>query len=785
MLQLNTLEKISSYSNKMIRLATYYSQNDDKLIHNQLSIINENSPMEDILEAFAKDLDTTAKHIVDAQKMMIGIDSDHNLIELDNNEKNMIKLFGDKYNPNDKSLNIFDINISARLLYEKNTIKNKLAENIIGINFDTFKKLAKVRLEDKKWELYELDSLEDKLDYLSRIEVIENLQNVSKKIVTSADDFRISRRNMSISEKVLIDRNITGSRAMVDSIIQNSTHIDNDEIHQIGSKHKKEKDKVNEIFKLIKESETISEVELDNDSDLDKVIDVIQQVNKLNLNIHNSFTFKVRKLGNYKANGLYLSSENIVAVDLAKPSALIHEITHLIDINNSDLFFSNNRHEMIGKARNYLDVPSIENSSNSRYASYISHPNEIIARLGEISYLLNKYDYKEGSVRDFMDKVSIFQANEKQSATDINISKTVSDYRFLSDIYFEFDDWDSDFANDVKEYYQSYFISNNLELKPVESFDFKQMIKPLLPKKSTTHRTAENIMTGFNPDNIESVFEKNKELNLIDDSTLVNTLYMNIACISRSRMNTKGALARTEYNQAMGTIKKLGDMCEDQDRSNKFKEAVYFNSVALSRENSTLSKKELSEIAGLDSLSKIEDLDLHFVDYMGYKVYGIRLNNYGQKSYNEILTSNATKAFNNLESPNEFILNEMMNSAERNFLFVRCAYIDNKYEFNYDEEEFKVSSDKVSYAKLLKTLSQKVLTEKESILLIKAFDKLPISDELKSDHAKYYFRNLHSSLPLENGNTGNTFDLESARTVVKKMEKQNNKPKNKNNLNLF
>lgn len=780
MSKLNTLENISKYSNKLIRLATYFSYNNDKLMFQQLSIINENSPIEDILESFAKDIDNTAKHIIDVQKMLGSINDEHILEELDNNEKDMSVLFGGKYNKEDKSLKIFNIEISNHSNFDKNIIKNKLSQSIIDIDFDEFKNLSKIRLSDKKWEIYELESLEEKIDYLSRTETISSLQDITKKIINSSIEFQVERRNMNIEERAIVDRNITGTRAMVDSIIQNSTHIVKDNIDQTATKHKKEKDKLDKISNLLIDS-NIHNIELDPDTDLNKVINVIEKVNELDLNIHNSFTFKVRKLGNYKANGLYFPFNNIVAVDLAKPSALIHEITHLIDINNKEIFNSNARQDMIVSARQHLDIRDLESRYSMRYASYINNPQEIIARLGEISYLLNKYDYKDGSVKDFMDKVEILQVSEKQTPNDICISKIVSDYRSMSDIYFGFDNWDSEFAKDVKTYYQSYFTPNGLDLKPIKNIQISKIQSPVIGKSISTSDRIENIFTGFNPNNIESILNKNKKLNLIDESTLINSIFANVACISRSNMQAKGKVAQTEWKLGIGTIAVLGELCEKETSSDDFKKSVYLNSHLFKH---TISSLEKEDYYNLTKNNKKNEIDLHFIDRMGFYLGGLHLNNYGIKNYQEIISkveNQSIKSLNN--SGDNHILDTMLDeNYNYNFMLVTSHKKDKNYQFNYEEKNLEINSNSPMYVKLLRNLKAKILDEESSIKFIKSFDKLNIEEELKQDFAKGYFINLNENLPIKNKEK---LDLNSARELVKNFEKQNKKPKNKHNLKLF
>lgn len=785
MITTNTLENISKYSNKLIKLASYFSQNDDNLMFQQLSILNENSPMEDILEAFTKDLDNTAKCVFDVQKLINSIDSNHIIEELKNEEKDVSILFGDKYEKTGQSLKIAGIQITKYSNYSKSDIKNKICENILDISFNDFKKLAKVRMEDKKWDIYELETTEDKIDYLSRIDTIEKLQSISKTITSSIEDFNVARRNINMGDRDLIDRKITGSRAMVDSIIQNSTYIVDGEIKQIGTKHKKQKDKVQKIAGLIKGSK-MSGVELDTDSDLDKVIDVIEKINDLNLNIHNPFVFKVRKLGNYNANGLYFPSSNIVAVDLAKPSAAIHEITHLIDINNSDIFQSESRQNMIFNARGHLDLQDIEDTFSPRLAKYFNNPQEIIARLGEISYILSKYDYQEGDVKKFMDKVELLQVSEKNTTTDISISKPISEYRSLSSVYFRFDSWDEDFAKEVKKYYESYFVDNNIELTPIKEIKIEKPknIQTIQVKSKTTHNTAENLFTGFNPENVERIINKNSELNLIREDVLVNSLFMNAACISRLSMRSKGGAAHEEYRNAKGTIENLGKMVENPECNDILRKSVFFNSMLFHKPLGNMRDHDYSTLSGIPN-SEFNDDTKYVLDTQGFKIGPLSLNKQGVQAYNKILSGTEVSSRSQSGSNYTDMLEKLNNDYDYEFIKVSSERDkDLKYEFTYSDENIKFESISPLYIKLLREIRDRVLTKEESLLFIKAFDKLTVDEELKQDFSKGYFQNLRDPLEL----IDKDLHLDEARKLInntKKVNKVNKKYTAKDNLSLF
>jgi hypothetical protein len=778
MINTNTLENISKYSNKLIKLASYFSQTEDKLIFNQLSILSENSPLEDILEGFNKDLQTTTNHIFDVQKILGSTDSNGVISELDNEEKNISVLFGDKYDPTTRTVTIAGIELRLDSELSKAEIKDLLSDQVVGMSFNNFKTTSKLRMEDKKWELYELETDEDKIDYLSRTVVIQDMQEVAKKITDSTEDFRIARRNMSIDTRNLVDRNITGSRAMVDSITQNSTYINQDGIQQIGSKHKKEKEKIETIQKLIKDS-NINDIELDTDTDLVKVIDVLKKVNELKLNIHNSFTFKVRKLGNYKANGLYMPSQNLVAVDVSKPSALIHEIVHLIDINNKDILQSEARQNIILAARQELDASGYDN----KFARYISSPNEIIARLGEVSYLLNKYDYKEGSVKSFMDKVSLFQKDEKQSPTDINIAKSVEEYRGMSKMYFDFDSWDETFAQDVKSYYNAYFTDNTLDLKPIENLKVNKIIDPEKARtvKAKGPRSAVNLFTGFNKDNVERIFDNNIALNLIDETFLVNTLFMNAGCVSRISMATggKSAASVNQISNSWGTIEKIGEIA--QNKNQNFKNSVWLMASLLDKESLSSNDTTMMHLSNT-TVEELTHNDKLILINQGYSAGNVSLTSSGSKRYNQKLTKIISDL--NEDVPLDVLLDKLNSNYDLNFLKATVTSVNRKeYEFAYTDEKMIIDQHSPLFTKSLKTLSRRVLTEDQAIKFISAYDKIECDDDIKNDHACGYLRSATSVLPFQKDINKVTFD--DLKAMVKKYEKQDKKVKNRNNLSLF
>lgn len=163
---------------------------------------------------------------------------------------------------------------------------------------------------------------------------------------------------------------------------------------------------INEKTKKAMESTSLNKlykfVELDNDVDLDKMAmfesEMAEIKNKLpRFDNEKQATLRLRKLGNYKALGMYVPANNTIAIDFrdggdtdvmnydeAGIQSFVHEYGHFIDYRSSDGRLSD-KDEFYKMAKTYtenLEKFAMKNKNNhvSKKLGYYLTPTEIFAR---------------------------------------------------------------------------------------------------------------------------------------------------------------------------------------------------------------------------------------------------------------------------------------------------------------------------------------------------------------------------------------------------------------------
>ena len=163
---------------------------------------------------------------------------------------------------------------------------------------------------------------------------------------------------------------------------------------------------INEKTKKAMESTNLNKlykfVELDNDVDLDKMAmfesEMAEIKNKLpRFDNEKQATLRLRKLGNYKALGMYVPANNTIAIDFrdggdtdvmnydeAGIQSFVHEYGHFIDYRLADGRLSD-KDEFYKMAKTYtenLEKFAMKNKNNhvSRKLGYYLTPTEIFAR---------------------------------------------------------------------------------------------------------------------------------------------------------------------------------------------------------------------------------------------------------------------------------------------------------------------------------------------------------------------------------------------------------------------
>lgn len=259
----------------------------------------------------------------------------------------------------------------------------------------------------------------------------------------------------------------------------------------------------------------------------------MKKIKNLHVNTDNQFDFKIRKLGNYNVNGMFISGYNIVTVDVNSPSSLLHEIVHYVDLTNNELLYSQQRKDIVEKFKERMfeacgGEEAFEEYEASRFGKgYLSSSVEVIARLGELSGILNLYDYDGEDIEQFIKKVKVIEKFKISSADekDILLVKYIDVYASERNIdFFNFSQMSKDDLLEIKDYFKSYFNLKNGIFKDINdikinsgiyNIDGKQIEKTERERKSFDQ--DKKPVSKINVNNIEQIYIKNKKDKIIDE----------------------------------------------------------------------------------------------------------------------------------------------------------------------------------------------------------------------------------------------------------------------------
>lgn len=168
---------------------------------------------------------------------------------------------------------------------------------------------------------------------------------------------------------------------------------------------------IERLVELLKEHKYHDYIEIDsevllkdNTMTVDTIIAMLEKINMLNIPVPQKCALKFRKLGNYKASGIYFSFAKQLGVDYRiGMSSYIHELAHHIDLNTKN----ENRNTMLMKLHDYFDY-----KIDYRREYYLKN-EELIARAAEVSMilLLGRYEkYKEFYDNNEINEITLYNA---------------------------------------------------------------------------------------------------------------------------------------------------------------------------------------------------------------------------------------------------------------------------------------------------------------------------------------------------------------------------------------
>jgi len=467
----------------------------------------------DILDEFKKDVSKTATDLFNSQPIINSIRNEK-VIEYDSVYNSIQDVFSTCYNKDDNTITLSGVTFNAG--GENSLTKAMITELILKNLFDIDKKALNATLKTLCKYEEATDNIKKAILYPSTILADE----IIKKISDEDLKFESYRKKMSYEDEREFNR--TFKRTGVTGVIQNATYIDSEGIKQLAPSHK-QKDAII-LEKLLGNGSLkyIEAIEVDGDGSINKMTNLVKQIEKRTLNTKVKFTLKARKLGNLKARGAFFKNQLIVAEDVRDTSAVFHEIAHLIHLVN--LEENNFVNYMIDKLTPMIELDS---EVSIKKAAYYKKPTEVVARACEIASLFAK---EEGKL--------LIDGDD-----DFEVIKSRSFYTEYRGIYFNFDSFDENTKEEFLALYKLFY-----ETSPentVES-DYDNFIKI-----DTCYSQTPKELSFFEMLKRES---KKAEKELLDLYSLVNSKNINIIYENR-----KDAIIKDLSTQILVNIKYCGN----------------------------------------------------------------------------------------------------------------------------------------------------------------------------------------------------------------------------------
>jgi len=511
----NSLIDVARHQNKLRKIialneagATIFTDKTAMALYGKVS-------KSEFIGAFKADIDKTATYLIDGLGIINSIKN--GLVqELNTLDNDVESFFGKTYKDGVVTLSGIEFIPSEKVAVSK----GKIVDTIYKQLFDTDRKT--LNYLSRTLERYETSNsdIEKALLYPSTVmadKLIEKIGLINHKF----EEFR-----GKLNYEELAEFTSTFNRSGIMDVIQNATYVDTKGVRQIANAHKSKLSVLAEISECLKENtiKYVQALEIDGDADTNKALRVINQIERLKINIKEKFTLKFRKLGNHNARGLCIPSLGIVAEDVRDSSALIHEMAHYIHLSNKQVFESKFVNYMIDKLTQRVDlnnVPVEIQSNILKKEEYYLSRDEVIARALEIAAL-----FANESSRDIW------------SDADLDLIKSRAHYEELEGIYFNFNSFDEETKVEMMQLWKLFYettydeIANtDIDLFVKINTRFKRVQKDIdvLLKETQKLSTKElkELYSYVNMENVDCIIN-NKPISLgIENLALV--LFRNIS----------------------------------------------------------------------------------------------------------------------------------------------------------------------------------------------------------------------------------------------------------------
>lgn len=321
---------------------------------------------------------------------------------------------------------LIDIGFRFAARYLLIELKRKLKESVEGVDFNMKSDNRIVRLiydyMFSKFKSYlEKDGIvplkQDVLeqDYITNFLEVNNIPCLKGKRGFGESDFLPL---WFLSDQPLCKTYFSQNAAFIDSLFEllYEVYQDEKETNSILDGLSKEYAKAYQTKKNIPEKMLVAMkqsefnqyfdyVEFDAECDMDKIIEIEKEFHALQREIFHqngkleNISIRFRKLGHYKAAGLYFPYLKCLCVDVRCPSSLAHEYGHLLDYENGSISKGEKFHKVTVLYRDLLekyiaglpkdDPLAIRWNGNTKYnKSYYTNTSEIFARCLEL-YLVS------------------------------------------------------------------------------------------------------------------------------------------------------------------------------------------------------------------------------------------------------------------------------------------------------------------------------------------------------------------------------------------------------------
>lgn len=545
------------------------------MVINKMLYLDENSDPMDIMQAFELDLGSTAQMLKNTAIVMTSIDKNGISKELsDKTECDFKKLFPYHYDAESQVLRIFGVSIHANKsqqvaddwkaeLYRAMLTgqQNALPYNEYRKNLSLLKTLQSTQRPASDAPLH------NSLHYATMLVSVDRNQAFYQSLMQLAGKYASFRRTLDESKRFLLDERIVGSRAMVDGVVKASTYLAPGEIIQLSSKHKADFETVQKIIERLKKTPCVSHIEIDQDADIIKAHDMLVDIEQMSLDVPDAFILKIRRMGNYGVCGLsstrdvngaeiltqqfgFSSSQlKIVAVDVDYPTSIAHEIVHFRDQDRTDPV----RADFIKHFSEKMDIDLLsEIVGDTRFGvNYFTKPAEVLARMGEIGFLLNQHRYSNGeSLSNFIERVKSGENDSVKSSGklkyNVNLVKPIETYlgensEFQKNVYFNLSDWTPEELEMVRDYTGAFFYKQDPSIRKalearIANGEFSALERTYRRQKSkkqkktrplTDSEKISHVLAKMAPSDLVSAYKKMVEQDLIADGelplSLINT----------------------------------------------------------------------------------------------------------------------------------------------------------------------------------------------------------------------------------------------------------------------